>query len=693
VRLVDAQRARDLMARRGPPTTLSEARRIAQDAGAGRLVWGEITPLGDSVAVRAALYDTDGGGSTAERTVRVARDLSGVTQRIATLAAAILGRAGAVDGAPGTTSVAAWQAYQAGRLAMAQWDLSLARQQLARAVQIDPEYAAAHYWLAQAMAWSGNVDPPGWRDNAAAALGDSTRLSPRERSLARGLLALGNGHFPQACADYESLLARDSTDFAAWYGLGECQLLDDAVVRDPSSPSGFRFRSSYHRAIQAFSRALRTVPSALQAFRGAGFRRLQVLLQTDDRLVRFGQLPQAGGDTLAFAAYVSLQGDTVAFTPWRVEDVAALKKETIPATRAAALERNRRLLADVLRDWVRAFPQSSYAHEALARGLEGIGRIREVPQGEPSAFSEVARARELATDPVQKVQLEVAQVRLHLRVGDFARARDAADSALDRSPRPEARNARALVPLAVLTGRAGEALALMRAAAPERSVRFTTPHGRPVNIPVPVAEAQGELLVYASLGMLPEAQQSEARLERLVSAWFGDAEQRDAARSALLITARRLATAYGARGGAPLSEPDAEVEMQSMLARGDVAGLRLRLAALTEALGPRRPGDRDLAYLFPEAVLRLAVADTAGALTELDRTLVALEALPPNVLDQPWEPRVDQAGETGALLGMMRLRAQVAAARGDAHTAQVWRNALSALWAGADPRLRSTIGR
>jgi len=693
VRLVDAQRARDLMARRGPPTTLSEARRIAEDAGAGRLVWGEITPLGDSVVVRAALYDTDGGGSTAERTVRIGRDLNGVTQRIATLAAAILGRAGTMDDTPGTTSVAAWQAYQAGRLAMAEWDLSRARVQLARAVQIDGGYAAAHFWLAQAMSWSGQVDPPGWRDDAASALADSSRLNPRERSLARGLLALGNGQFPQACGEYESLLRRDSTDFAAWYGVGECHLLDDALVRDPSSPSGYRFRSSYHRAIQAFSRALSTVPSALQAFRGSGFRRLQVLLQTDDRLVRYGEVPQPGGEPAAFAAYVSLQADTVAFVPWPVADVVALKKETIPATRAAALERNRRLLADVLRAWVRAFPESSYAHEALARGLEGIGRIREVPQGEPSAFSEVARARELATDPVLKVQLEVAQVRLHLRVGDFAAARAAADSALARSPRPEPRNARALAPLAVLTGRADQALALMRAAAPERAPRFTTAHARAVDIPIPVAEAQGELLVYASLGMLPEAQAAEARLEKLVSAWFGDPQRREDARSALLITVRRLAQAYGGRAGAPISEPDAEIEMQSMLARGNVAGVRQRLAALTEALGPRTPGDRDLAYVFPEARLRLALGDTTGALTELDRTLVALEALPPNVLDQPWEPRVDQAGETGSLLGMMRLRAQLATLHRDTRTARAWHDALAALWAGADPRLRAAIPR
>jgi len=683
VRLVDAQRARDLMARRGPPATLVEARRIAKDAGAGRLVWGELTPLGDSMAVRAALYDTDGGRALAERTVRVGRDLNGVTHRMGELASSLLGRAGGGDDVPGTTSLAAWQAYQSGRVAMARWDLSRARTELARAVAVDPGYAAAHFWLAQAMSWSGQTEAREWLDDAGTALADSARLSPRERALARGLLALGEERYTDACRQYDAMLARDSTDFAAWYGLGECQTLDRMVLRDPASPSGWRFRSSYHVAVQAYSRALRTVPSALQAFRGAGFERLQQRLQTDARKLRQGFLPQPGGDTLWFAAYVSLAADTLAFVPWRIEDVAALKKETIPATRIAAGTRNGAILADVLREWVRAFPESPDSHEGLARGLEALGRIRQVRQGEPSAFSETARARALATEPAQRLRLGIAQTRLHLRMGDFARARATADSVLAQWPRPGPADARDLAPLAVLTGRAKRAVELMRAAAPE--LQPYTPQGRLAEVPVAATEAGSEALVYATLGMIPEEQQAEARTERLVAAWIGDPAKRQSARTALLNGARRLSRAYGARDRAPLSEPDYAVEMQQMLAAGDAAGVRARLGAMAEALGTRRPGDRDLSFLFPESALRLALGDTTGALTELDRTLVALEALPPNVLEYPLE--------TGALLGMMRLRAQIAATRGDPRTAAAWRNALAALWAGADPELRAVVAR
>jgi len=680
VRLVDAQRARDLMARRGPPASLEDARRIAADAGAGRLVWGEITPLGDSVAVRAALYDLSGGGSLAERTVRVGRDLNGVSQKMGELVAALVGRGGSAGDAAGTTSLAAWQAYQRGRTALARWDLDRARQELARSVEIDPGYASAHFWLAQAQQWGGTARAE-WRDHAVRALADPTRLSARERDLGRALALLGDERYPEACAAYQGLVARDSTDFAAWNGLGECQRRDDLVLRDPSSPSGWRFRSSYHRAILAYSRALRTVPSALQAFRGSGFERLQRLLQTDDRTLRPGKAPgSAPGDTLRFAAYVALAGDTVAYVPWPVADVSALKKETIPATRGAAGVRNRGVLADVLHEWTRAFPRSPDAHEGLARALEAMGQIRAVKQGAPSAFSEVATARGLASDPEQRLRLSITQVRLFLRVSDFEHARALADStlALWRSPGPH--DAGLIAPLAILTGRVEEARRLLRAAAPERE--FNTPLGEPVEAQVPVAEAQGDALAYAVLGMVPEEREAEASLERLIGAWV-DPARKDAARTALLSPLRRLSTAYGAPRAAPLPQADYTMEMQQMLAGGDAAGVRARLAALREALGARRPGDMDLSYVFPQAALRLALGDSAGAQEELDRTLLTLQALPYTVLDTP--------EEAGSLLGIMRLRVRLASPGRDPRTAEYWRHALATLWSGADPRLKAAI--
>ncbi|WP_420127733.1 BTAD domain-containing putative transcriptional regulator [Longimicrobium sp.] len=682
LQLVDAQRTRDLLSRNGPPESLREARRIARSAGAGKLVWGEITPLGDSIMVRAALYDVARGGDPVESaTIRVGSDLGAISARFGTLAWSLLGRTGDARDAAGTTSLAAWQAYQRGRLAMSRWELERAGAELERAVQLDPGYAAAHLWLAQAVAWGGLAQKTSWRENAARALADSAELSGRERMLAGALVALGEMRYPDACGVYERLVARDSSDFAAWFGLGECTRDDQLVVADPTSPSGFRFESSYHRAVQAYSRALRTIPSSHLAFRGAGFARLNELLRTDETNLRTGYR-RVGAAVEGFAAYPSLAGDTLAFVPWTMADVAAVRPGTVPPTRRAATQYSRRELRRITLEWTRAFPQSADAHEGLALALEALGELRNVRQGAPSAFAELAQARTLTTDPEQRLRLGIVQVRLWLRVEDFRRARAVADSVLQQRRNPGPVDALRLAPLALLTGRVEQARALLQTATPQ--MRFTTPMGESVSLPAPVQRALADAMVYSGLGLEPETGETEAALTGLVNAWFEPAE-RAKVRAAVLNESRRLS--FGGNvarvRAAPLETPDFVVEMQQMLARGDAAGARARLASLAQGRGARVPGDVTLDFTYPEAELHLALGDTARALEELDRALLALEAMPSSVLT-----RTEQ---TGGLLRAMRLRAQLAEVRGDQRTATRWRTALATLWSGGDARLRRTI--
>src|SRR5205085_2255791 len=77
-----------------------------------------------------------------------------------------------------------------------------------------------------------------------------------------------------ACREYARVLRTDSSDFRAWYGLGDCRSRDRVVVADARSRTGWRFRSSKHAAVEAYVRALDLAPSFLLAFRGSAYGRL-----------------------------------------------------------------------------------------------------------------------------------------------------------------------------------------------------------------------------------------------------------------------------------------------------------------------------------------------------------------------------------------------------------------------------------
>src|SRR5919198_2786737 len=65
VRLADPLRVHDARMRRGDQTmTLKEAEALARDVGAGMLVWGDVSTVGDSIQVTASLYDLRHGGRT-----------------------------------------------------------------------------------------------------------------------------------------------------------------------------------------------------------------------------------------------------------------------------------------------------------------------------------------------------------------------------------------------------------------------------------------------------------------------------------------------------------------------------------------------------------------------------------------------------------------------------------------------------
>jgi hypothetical protein len=71
VRLADPLRVHDARMRRGDaPVTLDNAKALARDVGAGLLVWGDVSTVGDSIQITAALYDLRRGGKSVRRVHR-----------------------------------------------------------------------------------------------------------------------------------------------------------------------------------------------------------------------------------------------------------------------------------------------------------------------------------------------------------------------------------------------------------------------------------------------------------------------------------------------------------------------------------------------------------------------------------------------------------------------------------------------
>src|SRR6266576_6196688 len=218
VRLADPLRVHDARVRRGDqPMTLDQAKNLARDVGAGMLVWGDVSAVGDSIHVTAALYDLrHGGKSVRDYTVRIDKNEQRLEAKFRQLADSILlGGVNAKQVRPdvlGTEVLAAFYAYADGREALASWDLAGAQRLFRAALESDPDYAQANLWLAYAELLA-DAPAADWGVSAARALSRTQKLGAPDLALARALMHLATGEIEQACADYRAIVARDSTDF------------------------------------------------------------------------------------------------------------------------------------------------------------------------------------------------------------------------------------------------------------------------------------------------------------------------------------------------------------------------------------------------------------------------------------------------------------------------------------------------
>ena len=568
-------------------------------------------------------------------------------------------------------------AFAAGVRAFDRWDIRHAQQQLRRAVQADPRNGEAYLWLAQAAVLQG-ADTSEWRPSASSALAFARHLpNLRDSTLARALNALAVGSYPQACAAYDSLRARDTLDVLAWFGLGECRRRDETVVRDTRSPTGWRFRSSYQGAVSAYQHALQILPQFNFAFGPAAYNRLVGTLVPEPIWARPGVA--LAPDTGLFLAYPALDHDTLILLPHRASDFGI----DPPPSHAAAIAKGRKLYRELATDWVRAFPRSDRAHAARARALELGGELTD-SGGRPSALAEIREARRLASDPVLALGDAMTELRLLLKLEQFGRVRVLADSLLAVNPRPvDESSAWQLACAAALVGQAHRTADLLAGTASDSS--FESPVERPQEVPLQATRAALRLMAYASLGApaesLPALEgQVDTALRRYV-----EPDRVETVRRQILALSDLLA--FPVRGRMRAADSAAMAFLSEIawpLARGDTAAARTRLAQVRRDQARMGPTSLLPEHVYLQSWLSATVHDTAAAEALLGLSLDNLAASPTMLIGEPMM--------AGTLVRAMALEAALARRRHDPSRARKWTARVDTLWSGSDlPQLRSLV--
>lgn len=653
-----------------PPRTLHEAAALARRMGAGQLVWGRIMHAGDTLKARAELYDARSPSNTI-RDVVVDGNTPDSYSRAATALLTSTETPSAARGAERfTRKYAALLAYDRGHAYLADWKVAAAESSFAAAVAIDPQFPVARLWLAQLREWRSPAAVQIWRDHADRAAASAALMRDRDRLLALGLAALASKRYPDACNAYRQLTQIDSNDFAGWYGLGECQDFDGAVLADVASPSGFRWRSSYESAVESFVRALRVDPGSHILL---SFPRLRRLLPTTAVTPRTDD-----PNSPKFAAFPSLGDDTLAFVPY---PIGVFRQGLPPAATQSldrALSRNLSVLFGIVNDWLGATPNAD-AYESLADLLETRGDIFD--RGGPTESAPVAarKAYALSSDAAQRLRLAVRLARLQFKRGEYTAVRGTADSLIAQNPNGDPNDPPVLLGLTALTGKT-------RATTQEVARYVIPPSVDGIALGTALRSVAAQLFTYAALGVCGDSLATLQReLEDQLASSIAD-EQRAKVRSALLARSLPMMVPCGATPEIHASPQagNAALLLQAFARRDRVAMDKI-FDSIARVRRVYRPGDVSLDRTYQEAWIRAAIGDTAGAERQLDESLHAISTMSASALQE--------VGAAAAAGRAMALRADLAAARHRSATARKWAGAAAQLWQSADAPLQSTVTR
>jgi tetratricopeptide (TPR) repeat protein/TolB-like protein len=258
--IVSRERVAEIVGAIGGPGRSLDAGRtleIGRRAGAGALVVGSIFTTPSETRIDAQLQDVTTGRIVDAFTVR-GPDVFPLADELTEL---IRDRLSVGAGAPGsritavtTPSLEAFRLFNEGVEAANNLRLDDARDRLERAIDVDPQFAAAYLVLAVTM---DALRDPAARDRSLAQVKTHfNRLSERDQLVTRAYEASIAGDMDESARQYEAVVGRYPDHEPAWLGLDRAllrrgpdarvRMLERAVRAIPNSP---RLRNNYGYAL------------------------------------------------------------------------------------------------------------------------------------------------------------------------------------------------------------------------------------------------------------------------------------------------------------------------------------------------------------------------------------------------------------------------------------------------------------
>jgi tetratricopeptide (TPR) repeat protein len=676
VDVVDDKRVGDLLrelpsGRGGSALTLNDGLGLARRAGAGRLVMGDFVKLGKSLRIIANVFDAKTGERV--RTVQQTTDADSLLGAFSPLARGVLAVPPPVDaklGALGTSRVDAYREYLLGVTALNRFELTDAKQHLRQALVLDSTFALAHFKLAIAMHWDDDPDTTE-RVHALAAARLGAGLPTRERALISARVALANGEYERACEAVRGIVAKDSSDVEALYGVGECEYHGGRVPGVPIDSVHGRLRGNWNAAIAAFRRVLLIDPSYHPAFEHI----LNALTQE-----RFGvcarQAIGCSNDPDAWNAFIIRESDSLVVPLIRsgagAEVFAAQRR--VEQTQSARL--NKLAARKIAEEWVSAGPAEARAHLNLATVDLSLGDLDRAAAALRSSFA--------GADEYSRLEGLTDRAYVAILRGNGAEARALIDT-LSRAVPAGSQRVGDVASLNLVVGRMAPINAAVRRAAarenwsPER-LRYSLEMPRLVlGIPGDSAGAN-EHRYWSSLTSDTTCPAGLSRCREtalLVSLSYGLRLRRDWWPPFVVdpIGFRfEPAAAHVARNPKWLAESIQELDSVSRTrVRAGFADQATEVIAADAALSS---GDTtkalELTRFFVDSVMPAMTTVQAGMAIAVGESLSWRWALVPR---------------------MMLMRADLAAATGSRDEAREWYAKVLSLWANADPELQPTVAR